>query len=186
MMNGAKMFAPVKAASTAIVFYQKINLFDHEPTQSPAASLVRSTAARRFGLNAKNRKEPFEWYQVVDFAVAYGVRHQAYCHLVVATMAVIMFGGMRRYDDASGLLWASIHFEADGTGFGITFDKRKNVQLRQGNKVLVSSSPLAMVCHVRLPREFQLSTGGAVDLHVFRGFNGRMVGNGARPQNDHL
>ena len=53
--NGAKMFASLKAASTAIAFDQKINLFNHEPTQSPAACLVRSATTRRFGLNAKNR-----------------------------------------------------------------------------------------------------------------------------------
>ncbi len=29
--NGAKTFAPVKAASAAIAFYHKINLFSHEP-----------------------------------------------------------------------------------------------------------------------------------------------------------
>jgi hypothetical protein len=99
VMNNAKTFAPVKAASAAIAFFQKTNLFAHEPTQSPAACLVRSTAMRKFGLNAKNRKKPFEWDRVVDFAEAYGVRHQGYCHLVVATMAIIMFGGMCRYDD---------------------------------------------------------------------------------------
>ncbi len=37
VMNGAKTFAPVKAASAAIAFYQKINFFNHEPTKSPAA-----------------------------------------------------------------------------------------------------------------------------------------------------
>ena len=30
--NGAKMFAPVKAASAAIAFHQKILIFSHEPT----------------------------------------------------------------------------------------------------------------------------------------------------------
>jgi hypothetical protein len=59
-------------------------------------------ATRRSNLNAKNRKEPFEWGQVVDFAVAYGVRRQGYCHLVVATMAVVMFGGMSRYGRSVG------------------------------------------------------------------------------------
>ena len=57
--NNAKTFAPVKAASTAIAFYQKINLFSHEPTQSPAVCLVREAAIGRFGLNPKNQKEPF-------------------------------------------------------------------------------------------------------------------------------
>ena len=54
----------------------------------------------------------------------------------------------------------------------MTTDKRKNVQFRQGNKVLVASSPLATVCRVRLLRELQISTGGSADMHVFRGFNG--------------
>jgi hypothetical protein len=31
-MNTAKTFAPVKATSAAIAFYQKINLFDNELT----------------------------------------------------------------------------------------------------------------------------------------------------------
>jgi hypothetical protein len=31
-MNGAKTFAPVKATSAAIVFFQKTSFFDHEPT----------------------------------------------------------------------------------------------------------------------------------------------------------
>ena len=56
VMNGAKMCAPVKAASAAIAFYQKITLFDHEPTQSPAVCLVRGASIRKFGLNSKNRK----------------------------------------------------------------------------------------------------------------------------------
>ena len=47
MVNGAKTFAPVKAASAAIAFYQKINLFSHEPTQSSAVNIVREAAARR-------------------------------------------------------------------------------------------------------------------------------------------
>ena len=73
VMDGAKTFAPVKTASAAIAFYQKINLFNQDPTQSQAACLVRSAATRCFNLNAKNRKEPFEWDEVLDFAVAYGV-----------------------------------------------------------------------------------------------------------------
>jgi hypothetical protein len=133
-MNNAKMIAQVKAASAAIAFFQKINLFDHDPTQAPAVCLVRSAATRKFGLTPKNPKDPFEWSHVVSFAEAYGVRHQGYCHLVVATMAVVMLGGMCRYDDASGLLWRNIRFEADGSAFEIIFDKRKNAQFRQGKR----------------------------------------------------
>jgi hypothetical protein len=105
VVNGAKTFAPVKAASAAIAFYQKINLFDHGPTQSPVVCIVRSAAMRLFGLNTTNRKEPFEWGQVVDFAEAFEIRRGEYYHLVVATMAVVMFGVTCRHDDASGLLW---------------------------------------------------------------------------------
>ncbi len=56
VMNGAKRFAPAKAAPAAIASYQKINLFDHEPTESLAVCLVRGAAMRKFGLNPKNRK----------------------------------------------------------------------------------------------------------------------------------
>jgi len=94
LMVGAKTIAPVKAASAVIAFYQKINLFSHEPTHSPAVCLVRSAAMGRFRLNTKKRKEPFEWEQVVGFAEAYRIRHQGYCYLVVAAMAVVIFGGM--------------------------------------------------------------------------------------------
>ena len=100
---------------------------------------MREAAIGRFGLNPKNREEPFECAQVVKFAEAYGFMHQGYCHLVVATIAVVMFGGMCRYDDASGLMWRNIRFEADGSAFEITFDKRKNSQYREGNKVLATA-----------------------------------------------
>jgi hypothetical protein len=130
---------------------------------------------RRFGLNPKNRKEPFEWDNVVLFAEAYGVRQQGYCHLVVASMAVIMFGAMCRYDDASGLKWKNLRFVEDGSGVEITFEKRKNCQYRQGNKVLVASCRDAVVCPMRLLLQLRAFTGGAEDLHVFRGFNGRLV-----------
>ena len=175
VMNGAKTFAPVKAASAAIAYHQKINLFAHEPTQSPAACLVRSAAMRHFGLNVVNRKEPFEWANVVRFAEAYGVRHQGYCHLVVATMSVVMFGAMCRYNDASRLRWRNVRFEADGSAFELTFEKRKNAQFRQGNKVMVAANPGGSVCPVRLLEQLRGFTGGSPDLFVFRGFNGKLV-----------
>jgi hypothetical protein len=180
VMNGAKTFAPVQAASTAIAFYYKITLFDHEPTESPAVCLVRGAAMRKFGLNPKSRKELFEWEQVVSFVEAYGVRHQGYCHLVVATMEIVMFCGICRYEDASGLLWRNARFEEDGSGYELSFDRRKNAQYRQGNKVLVASSPLSAVCPVRLLRELQIYTGGFEDLHIFRGFSGRLVAKSPR------
>ncbi len=68
MVNDAISFAPVKAASAAIAFFQKVNLFDHEPTQCPAACLVRNAAMRKYGLDPKIRKKPLEWDNVVLFA----------------------------------------------------------------------------------------------------------------------
>jgi hypothetical protein len=124
--NDAKSFAPMKAASAAIAFFQKVNLFDHEPTHCPAACIVRNAAMRKLGLNPKSRKELFEWDNVMLFAEAYGVRQQGYIHLVVASMAVIMLGAMCRYDDASVLKWSNIRFVENGSGFEITFEKRKN------------------------------------------------------------
>jgi len=41
-------------------------------------------------------------------------------------MAVIMLGAMCRYDDASVLKWSNIRFVENGSGFEITFEKRKN------------------------------------------------------------
>ena len=49
------------------------------------------------------------------FAEAYGTLQQVYCHLVEATIAVVMFGAMCRHEDASGLMWRNIRFEADGS-----------------------------------------------------------------------
>ena len=123
VVNRAKSFAPVRATPTSIVFYQKTNLFNYEPTPSQAVCIVRSVATRQFGLNNKNRKEPFEREKVVKIAKAYGVWHQGYCHLVVVAIQVIMLSAMCRFDDASGLIWRNIRFETDGSSFEITFDK---------------------------------------------------------------
>jgi hypothetical protein len=77
VVNDAKSFAQVKAASAAIAFFQK-----------------------------------------------------GYCHLVVASMAVIMFGAMCRYDDVSGLRWRNIRFVEDGSGFEITCELKKTNTVR--------------------------------------------------------
>ena len=81
----------------------------------------------------------------MKFTEAYGVRQQGYCHKVMAAICVIMFGAMCRYDDASGLMWRNIRFEADGGAFEITFDKLNNSQFRQGNKVVVAAFSSAPV-----------------------------------------
>ena len=99
---------------------------------------------------------------------------------MVATLTIVMLGGMCRYGDASVLLWLDIRFEVDGSGYELSFDKRKNAQYRQGNKVLVESSPLSAVCPLRLMRELQIYTGESNDLYIFRGFNGRLVARSPR------
>ena len=71
-LERSKSFAP------AIAFFQKVNLPDHLPTQSPAVNMVRQTVARKFGLTPNGRKEPFTWAQVVAFAHAYGVNCQKF------------------------------------------------------------------------------------------------------------
>ena len=89
---------------------------------------------------------------------------------------MIMFGAICRYDDASGIMWRNIRFEADGSAFEITFDKCKNSQFLQGSKVLVAAFPSALVCPVWMFQRLRIYTGGAEEIYVFRGFNGTHVG----------
>jgi hypothetical protein len=72
------------------------------------------------------------------------------------------------------VLFRSIRFVEDGSGLEITFEQRKNAQYRQGNNLLVASCLGAVVCPMRLLLQLRAYTGGAKDLHVFRGFNGRL------------
>ncbi len=58
-VKAAQWLCPVKAASAAIAFYHRVNLFDHGPTQCPAVCLVRNAAMRRFGVTPKNWNDPF-------------------------------------------------------------------------------------------------------------------------------
>ena len=175
VVERSKSYGPVKSHSAAIAFYQKVNLFGHLPTRSPAVNMVRQAAARHFGLGTSNRKEPFSWAQVVAFALTHGVNSKGYCHLVVASMAVVMFGAMCRYDDVSHLRWRNIKFDNGYECFHIEFEKRKNDQYRQGNRVTVAAAPDGLVCPLKLLRKMMLITGGDADAFIFRGFNGRFV-----------
>ncbi len=40
---------------------------------------------------------------------------------------------------------------------------------------MVASCPDALVCLMRLLLQLRAFTGGSEDMHVFRGFNGRLV-----------
>ena len=70
------------------------------------------------------------WCDVVSFAEAYGVKQQGYCHMVMATMVVIMFGGMCRYDDVRNLRWENAMFGLNNCSVELSFEKRKNDQHR--------------------------------------------------------
>ncbi len=50
------------------------------------------------------------WTDLVDFAILYRINSQGFCHLVVATMALLTFGAMCRYNDVSRLKWENIKF----------------------------------------------------------------------------
>jgi len=108
---------------------------------APEVCMARTAATRKFGLSAKRVKEPFLWFHLVDFGLLYDNRNQGYCHLVVSTMAIFLFGAMCRYSDVSRLKWKNIKkFDSDSSSFEITFEIRKNAQFRQGNKVIVSTT----------------------------------------------
>jgi hypothetical protein len=138
--------------------------------------MVRQAATRKFGLSPTNRKAPFEWAEVVMFATAYGVIHQGYCHLMVSSMTILMFGGMCRYSDASRLRWCNLRLDEDGS-LDVIFDHgcRKNSQFRQGATVTVSAIPQGEVCPVCLLRELQKLVESEPESFVFRGFKGRPV-----------
>ena len=90
-------------------------------------------------------------------------------------MAVLMIGGMCRYDDASNQQRRNIRFVEDRSAYELTFDKRKNAHYRQGNKVMVVSAPLGVIRPVRPMLAFREHAGGSEDLFVFRGFVGLLV-----------
>ena len=102
--------------------------------------MFRGALARPDGLVvARQYDEPFEWQQIV--ALAHGVKHQGYCHLVDATTNVVMFGGMCRYKDDNRLRWMNVNLETNDYALEINFERCKNCQFRQGNKFVVASNP---------------------------------------------
>ena len=177
--DSANSYATVKSASAAIAFFQKINLYTHMPTHAPEVTMVRRAAMRKFGLAPHSRKAPFKWEQIVLFATAYGIQPQGYCHSVVTTMCVIKFGAMCRFSDVSRLFWRNVRFVDDMRSFTLTFERRKNAQFRQGNKVTVSAASHGQVCPVQMLLGLRRLTLTHMDNPVFCGFNGRLVA--ARP-----
>jgi hypothetical protein len=119
LMDNANSFSTIRSVSASIALFHKINLFTNHPTMAPEVCMVRTAAARKFGLSAKRVKEPFLWFQLVDFGILYGNQNQSYCLLVVSTMAILSFGTMCRYSDVSRLKWKNIKFESESSSFEI-------------------------------------------------------------------
>ena len=130
LMDNANSFSTIKSASASIAFFSKSNLFTNDTTMAPEECMTMTVAARKFDLSAKRIKEPFLWFQLVDFSALYGNQNQGYCHLVVATMAILSFGAMCRYSDVSRLKWKNIKLESDSSSFEITFEIREKTQFR--------------------------------------------------------
>ena len=68
-------------------------LFDlnNQHAMAPELCMVKTTAARKFGLSAKKVKEPFLWLQLVYFAILYDIHSQGYYHFIVSTMAILFW-----------------------------------------------------------------------------------------------
>jgi len=170
LMDTAKSFSTIKSASASIAFFHKINLFTNHPTGAPEVSMVGTAAARKFGLSPKRVKKPFLWFQLVNFALLYGIHNQGYSPLVVATMALLSFGDMCRYSDVSQLKWGNVHFESELSSFVITFETRKNFQFRQGNKVTVAATN-NIICPLKLLLKLKHSDVNATSNgSIFCGF----------------
>jgi hypothetical protein len=73
LMDTDKSFSTIKSTSASIAFFHKINLFANHPTGAPKVCMVRTAAARKFGLSPKRVKEPSLWFQLVDFALLSGL-----------------------------------------------------------------------------------------------------------------
>ncbi len=126
-MDAANSYSTIKSALAFIAFFHKINLFTNHPTGAPEVCMVRTVAARKSRLSRKRVKEPFLWTQLIGFALLYGIHKQEYCHLVVATIAIVSFGAMCRFSDVSRLNWGNIDFASDHSSF--------TAHLRGGGKV---------------------------------------------------
>ncbi len=59
LMDKANSFSSIKSASFAIPFFDKINLYNSLLTFASEVCMVRTDAARKFGLSAKSVKDPF-------------------------------------------------------------------------------------------------------------------------------
>ena len=172
----AVSFSAVKSASAAIAYFQRINLYSHEPTMGQLASFVRNAAMRRLGLAPRSRKTPFTWDNILRFARdRLSSLDPPYCYLVVVTLCDVSFGGMCRFSDAVSLRTSSVVFDTGSNSVTLTFVRRKNDQYRQGSRVTVSASGDACCCPVGLLRRLYAWTRSSSSDLLFQGFDGALV-----------
>ena len=79
------------------------------------------------------------------------------------------------YDDASRIRSRNGQFEPDDSSFHLSFEKRKNAQFRQENRVNVVAATSGTVCPLKLLEMLRMHTGESEDAFVFRGVNGRLM-----------
>jgi hypothetical protein len=68
-----------------------------------------------------------------------------------------------------------VEIEPDGNSFHLTFEKRKNAQCMQENRVGEAATTIGLVCPFKMLEMMRLHTGESEDAFVFRGFTGRLV-----------
>ena len=113
-------------------------------------------------------------FQLVDFALLYGIHNQDYYHLVVSTMTICSFGAMCRYIDVTCLKWSNVRFGPDPRFLKLLLKKRKNTHFRQGTRLLATTN--ALVCPLKLSLTLKDNdVNYAPDAFIFRGSNGRLV-----------
>jgi hypothetical protein len=173
--DSASSFSAVKSASAAIAYFQRINLFSHEPTMGQLASFVRNAAMRRLGLAPRSRKTPFTWDDILRFArTRLSSDNPPYCYLVVVTLCAVSFGGLCRFSVAVSLRIISVVFDTGSNSVTLSFVRRNNDHYRQGSKVSVSASRDARCCLVALLKQLCTWARSTSSDLVFQGFDGSL------------
>ncbi len=101
-MDSTIFFSTIKSASASIAFFHKIIFLPTTLRGHPKFVWWEQQRLESMGCHQNELRSLF-FFQLVDFALLYGIHNQGYCYLVVATMATLFFGDMCRYSDVSQL-----------------------------------------------------------------------------------
>ncbi len=104
---------------------------------APDFCMVRTTAAIKFGLLSKKFKDTFLWFQLVGFPPYMVTITKVIVTLIVATMAILSFSDMCRYNMLVDLSERIFNFKSNSSSFEITFEITKKARFRRGNNVIV-------------------------------------------------